>query len=193
MTDHNMIEVLWFDSQQALAHHEAVAFAEQGLAVFQADIKEASDSALISAQLVVVTLNQSINELKQLQARLTAVCSSAPIIARVDRNNFELGIRAMREGALSVISNGRLGRAEWAEVLELAQCQPAQNNSQPAFVFADPVSRNLLALAERVAQVDVTVLVTGPTGAGKEVLARILHDASARHQGPFVAFNCAKT
>jgi two-component system response regulator FlrC len=186
-----MIEVLWFDSQQALAHHEAVAFAEQGLAVFQADIKEASDSALISAQLVVVTLNQSINELKQLQARLTAVCSSAPIIARVDRNNFELGIRAMREGALSVISNGRLGRAEWAEVLELAQCQPAQNNSQPAFVFADPVSRNLLALAERVAQVDVTVLVTGPTGAGKEVLARILHDASARHQGPFVAFNCA--
>lgn len=191
MTDHNMIEVLWFDSQQALAHHEAVAFAEQGLAVFQADIKEASDSALISAQLVVVTLNQSINELKQLQARLTAVCSSAPIIARVDRNNFELGIRAMREGALSVISNGRLGRAEWAEVLELAQCQPAQNNSQPAFVFADPVSRNLLALAERVAQVDVTVLVTGPTGAGKEVLARILHDASARHQGPFVAFNCA--
>ncbi len=191
MTDHNMIEVLWFDSQQALAHHEAVAFAEQGLAVFQADIKEASDSALISAQLVVVTLNQSINELKQLQARLTAVCSSAPIIARVDRNNFELGIRAMREGALSVISNGRLGRAEWAEVLELAQCQPAENNSQPAFVFADPVSRNLLALAERVAQVDVTVLVTGPTGAGKEVLARILHDASARHQGPFVAFNCA--
>lgn len=191
MTDHNMIEVLWFDSQQALAHHEAVAFAEQGLAVFQADIKEASDSALISALLVVVTLNQSINELKQLQARLTAVCSSAPIIARVDRNNFELGIRAMREGALSVISNGRLGRAEWAEVLELAQCQPAQNNSQPAFVFADPVSRNLLALAERVAQVDVTVLVTGPTGAGKEVLARILHDASARHQGPFVAFNCA--
>ena len=191
MTDHNMIEVLWFDSQQALAHHEAVAFAEQGLAVFQADIKEASDSALISAQLVVVTLNQSINELKQLQARLTAVCSSAPIIARVDRNNFELGIRAMREGALSVISNGRLGRAEWAEVLELAQCQPAKNNSQPTFVFADPVSRNLLALAERVAQVDVTVLVTGPTGAGKEVLARILHDASARHQGPFVAFNCA--
>jgi two-component system response regulator FlrC len=191
VTDHNMIEVLWFDSQQALAHHEAVAFAEQGLAVFQADIKEASDSALISALLVVVTLNQSINELKQLQARLTAVCSSAPIIARVDRNNFELGIRAMREGALSVISNGRLGRAEWAEVLELAQRQPAQNNSQPAFVFADPVSRNLLALAERVAQVDVTVLVTGPTGAGKEVLARILHDASARHQGPFVAFNCA--
>ena len=191
MTDHNMIEVLWFDSQQALAHNETVAFAEQGLAVFQADIKEASDSALISAQLVVVTLNQSINELKQLQARLTAVCSSAPIIARVDRNNFELGIRAMREGALSVISNGRLGRAEWAEVLELAQCQPAKNNSQPTFVFADPVSRNLLALAERVAQVDVTVLVTGPTGAGKEVLARILHDASARHQGPFVAFNCA--
>ncbi|MDA7851909.1 sigma-54 dependent transcriptional regulator [Porticoccaceae bacterium] len=97
----------------------------------------------------------------------------------------------MREGAKSVISSDPFDVEEWREVLELVAYTPAKNNTQPAFVFADPVSRNLLALAERVAQVDVTVLVAGPTGAGKEVLARILHDASARHQGPFVAFNCA--
>jgi two-component system response regulator FlrC len=66
-----------------------------------------------------------------------------------------------------------------------------QDRQKHAFVFADPVSRNLLALAERVAQVDVTVLLTGPTGVGKEVLARILHDASPRYDGPFIAFNCA--
>lgn len=57
-------------------------------------------------------------------------------------------------------------------------------------VFVDPQSRQLLALAQRVAQADVTTLLTGPTGAGKEVLARVLHDASPRRQGPFVAINC---
>jgi two-component system response regulator FlrC len=186
-----MIDVLWFDSNRPLSPAEVTDFAGQGLAIQQVDGTELDSAALFTAQLVVVSLVQSTHALKELQSRLAAASSTAPIIARVDRSNFELGIRAMREGALSVISNGPFDAAEWAEVLELAQCQPVKNNSQPAFVFADPVSRNLLALAERVAQVDVTVLVTGPTGAGKEVLARILHDASARHQGPFVALNCA--
>jgi two-component system response regulator FlrC len=57
-------------------------------------------------------------------------------------------------------------------------------------VFVDPQSQQLLALAQRVAQADVTTLLTGPTGAGKEVLARVLHEASNRHNGPFVAINC---
>ena len=57
-------------------------------------------------------------------------------------------------------------------------------------VFVDPQSQQLLALAQRVAQADVTTLLTGPTGAGKEVLARVLHEASNRRSGPFVAINC---
>jgi two-component system response regulator FlrC len=191
VTDHKMIDVLWFDSIRPLSPAEVMTFAEQGLAITQINGTEPASAALFSAQMIVVTLSQSTQALKELQSRLAAVNSSAPIIARVDRNNFELGIRAMREGALTVISQTPFDADEWAEVLELTQCQPEKNTSQQAFVFADPVSRNLLALAERVAQVDVTVLVAGPTGAGKEVLARILHDASARHQGPFVAFNCA--
>jgi two-component system response regulator FlrC len=49
----------------------------------------------------------------------------------------------------------------------------------------------LLALAQRVALANVTALIEGPTGAGKEVLARVLHESSARAKGPFVALNCA--
>ncbi len=58
-------------------------------------------------------------------------------------------------------------------------------------VFVDPASCHLLALAQRVAAADVTTLLVGPTGSGKEVMARVLHESSPRRGGPFVAINCA--
>ncbi len=56
---------------------------------------------------------------------------------------------------------------------------------------ADPESLALYALAERVAAAEITVLINGPTGTGKEVLARAIHAGSSRRDGPFVAINCA--
>lgn len=52
-------------------------------------------------------------------------------------------------------------------------------------------SRELLALAERVAAADVTLMLNGESGVGKEIFARFIHARSARAAGPFVAINCA--
>jgi hydrogenase-4 transcriptional activator len=48
----------------------------------------------------------------------------------------------------------------------------------------------LLSISKRIAPSDITVLLTGETGTGKEVLARVIHRASARRDQPFVPFNC---
>jgi len=56
---------------------------------------------------------------------------------------------------------------------------------------ADPVSRQVQQLAQRVARADVTVTLTGESGVGKEVYARYIHAHSRRCQGPLIAINCA--
>ncbi|MGI4878868.1 MAG: sigma 54-interacting transcriptional regulator [Janthinobacterium lividum] len=57
--------------------------------------------------------------------------------------------------------------------------------------LADPASIALAALAARVADRGITVLIGGATGTGKEVLARSIHAASPRRNAAFVAVNCA--
>jgi two-component system, response regulator FlrC len=67
----------------------------------------------------------------------------------------------------------------------------ALDAAPPPLLAADPVSRQVLELAQRVARADVTVTLTGESGVGKEVYARYIHAHSRRCQGPLIAINCA--
>jgi DNA-binding NtrC family response regulator len=57
-------------------------------------------------------------------------------------------------------------------------------------IARSPAMRQLLDIAQRVARVDSTVLISGESGTGKERVARLVHGASSRALGPFIAVNC---
>jgi two-component system, response regulator FlrC len=117
--------------------------------------------------------------------------------------NLELAVQAMRQGAAHVLATDDWSAGSWQiahqaiQALRLsssaasmvARMAPpsevaAAATPQKSVVYVDPVSRHLLALAQRVAQANVTALIEGPTGAGKEILARVLHESSKRARGP---------
>ena len=58
------------------------------------------------------------------------------------------------------------------------------------FPCSDPSSENIVKLLQKISPRDVSILVNGPTGSGKEVLSQLIHHLSSRRDGPFVAINC---
>ena len=76
-------------------------------------------------------------------------------------------------------------------ILKLPTVDPTVTSARAkALVFEDVRSRELLRLIQRMVPSQATVLVTGETGTGKEIVARHLHELSARREGPFLAINC---
>lgn len=185
----NITNLLWIDRSTTEMIPALAEFDRQGTNVVRATEQTLTDEDIASAGAVVMHIDSNLDSVSRIQSKLAHLKSTAPLIVRVRRSDFELAIQAMREGVATVVPAEQDTHDDWIETLSLVKSSDSKESS--AFIFADPISRNLLALTERVAKVDVTVLLAGPTGSGKEVLARILHDASPRYSGPFVAFNCA--
>ena len=122
-----------------------------------------------------------LKEIRSRHAHLPVVLMTA--YADVDR-----AVEAMRSGACDFLLKPFEPQALLAHV---ARYRLPESMDDERVVASDPASRNLFALAARVAQTDTTVLLTGESGVGKEVVARYIHNHSARRDGPFVAINCA--
>lgn len=111
-----------------------------------------------------------------------------PVLLMTAYANIDGAVRAMREGAIDY-----LAKPFSPEVLlnQVSRYVPAQKVEKRAVVYGDPKTAELFQLATRVARSEATVMVAGPSGTGKEVLARYIHDNSSRAEQTFVAINCA--
>jgi two-component system, response regulator FlrC len=111
-----------------------------------------------------------------------------PVLLMTAYANIDGAVRAMRDGAIDY-----LAKPFSPEVLlnQVSRYVPAQRIERKTPVYGDAKTAELLQLAARVARSEATVMVTGPSGTGKEVLARYIHDQSNRAEQPFIAINCA--
>jgi two-component system, response regulator FlrC len=111
-----------------------------------------------------------------------------PVVLMTAYADVERAVEAMRAGACDFLLKPFVPDALLAHV---ARYKLPEHVDDGSVIAEDTASRNLFALAARVAQSDATVLLTGESGVGKEVVARYIHRNSARREGPFVAINCA--
>ncbi|UCV04563.1 sigma-54-dependent transcriptional regulator [Dechloromonas denitrificans] len=122
--------------------------------------------------------------LKEIRLRLPHL----PVVLMTAYAEVDKAVDAMRSGACDFLLKPFEPQALLAHINKY---ELPETGESAGVVAIDPVSRELFAIAQRVAQTDATVLLTGESGVGKEVVARFIHRNSARKDGPFVAINCA--
>lgn len=111
-----------------------------------------------------------------------------PVLLMTAYANIEDAVSAMKEGAIDYMA-----KPFAPEVLlnMVSRYAPVKSDDNGDAIVADEKSKRLLTLADKVAKTDANVMVLGPSGSGKEVMSRYIHNASNRHNGPFIAINCA--
>ena len=212
---HLPISALWLDPFRPLSAANAQSLAGAGLVVTAVSTLDALQEALADEQaayaMLVLGLGADISLLEDSAAQVKASPLTLPLVCRTERRNLEVAIAALHHGACHALAADDWSTAAWTQTITRARnalqalaapqtnsaAAPSAAHSSPqdaairSVVYVDPISRNLLALAQRVAMANVAVLIEGPTGSGKEVLSRVLHESSASANGPFVGFNCA--
>ncbi len=125
-----------------------------------------------------------------------------PVIIITGHADRELALEAIQQGAwdflakpldpdmLAVVVKRAVTKHQLSR--ELQQLKEGGRETSPLarLIGCSPSMEGIRALVERIAPTDARVLVTGPSGTGKEVISRALHDLSLRAKGPFISVHC---
>lgn len=133
------------------------------------------------ADLVMVDVKQKIGAfIEELKNERIHV----PVIACGIGTDARAAVKAIQEGAKEYVPlppDADLIAAIFAAVTE-------DNNTM---IATDPAMKQVVAMADKIAPSEATVLITGESGTGKEVMSQYIHRKSKRGNGPFIAVNCA--
>ncbi|MBU2969019.1 sigma-54 dependent transcriptional regulator [Pseudoalteromonas sp. C2R02] len=111
-----------------------------------------------------------------------------PVLMMTAYATIDDAVEAMRLGAIDYMAKPF---APQVLLNMVSRYLPEKEKETDGPIVADKQSLALLDLAQKVAKSQASVMVLGPSGSGKEVLARYIHDHSDRAESPFIAINCA--
>jgi two-component system response regulator FlrC len=161
-----------------------------GYSVIEAD---SAESALVLLKQKVIDLIVSDVQMGGLSGldllkSVKKLYPNVPFLLMTAYATIDHAVEAMKYGAIDYMA-----KPFAPEVLlnMVGRYAPVKQVEKHTPVVADSKSIELLQLASKVAASDASVMITGPSGAGKEVMARYIHDQSARADHDFVAINCA--
>ena len=157
---------------------------KRGATVQQADTVEAGLQALRSGQGADLALIDVSLEIEKLIQCLESERIIIPVVACGTGTDTQAAVKAIRAGAMEYLPlppDAELIAAVFEAIAEESH----------AIIHRDPRMAEVLRLADQVAPSDASILITGPSGTGKEVMARNIHNKSKRKGGPFIAVNCA--
>src|SRR5216683_5224589 len=174
-----------------LAGHDAVVCDNAGKAL---DLALGQAFDLILSDVVMPGKNGLV-----LLEELKAAGVTSPVVMMSGQAHIEMAVKATRLGALDFlekpISTDKLlltvQNSLRMERLQQENQQLRRQLGDSGIVFTGEKMRRLMAQVERVAASEARVCILGETGTGKELIARTVHEKSARAGGPFVTLNCA--
>ncbi|AXC76219.1 two-component system response regulator GlrR [Salmonella enterica] len=142
--------------------------------------------------LVISDLRMDEMDGMQLFTEIQKVQPGMPVIILTAHGSIPDAVAATQKGVFSFLTKPIDKDALYKAIDEaLEQTAPATDDSwRNSIVTRSPLMLRLLEQAHMVAQSDVSVLINGQSGTGKEIFAQAIHNASPRSNKPFVAINC---
>jgi len=134
-----------------------------------------------------------------LLAELKSAGVPTPVVMISGQASIEMAVRATRLGAVDFLEKPLSTEKLLVTVentvklsrLEDENRRLRQRAGKQQLIWKSAVMQSVMAKVERVAPSETRVVILGETGAGKELIARTLHENSARRNGPFITLNCA--
>ncbi len=196
--------VLVVDDDRTLCHLIKSWLEKDGYAVHSYNDGESCLAALAHTLPVCICLDLHMSGLGGLETleRIKSRHPRLPVLILTSDTHVESIVTAMRRGAYDYLTKpidrhdltNRLRHAveNYRMALELTHLErTVEGRSYPGMVGRAPVMSSLYRQMDRLTASDITVLIQGESGSGKELVARAIHHQSARRGAPFVAVNCA--